>query len=187
MDDPRITPEPADKPVVYRDDLEDDAYARRLPFRGADYRKDRDHLNLLSIFWFILCGMQCFGLVILIPYTIFLLVMASSGGFGGGAAGPPPEFFYFMATIMGLSILLTGVLGTCNGLTGYYLRKRKHPTFCFVAACLACAFHIPLGTILGIFTIMVLQRESVKELFRRGDQPDLQAGRGEDDDGYYPR
>ena len=39
-----------------------------------------------------------------------------------------------------------------------------HYTFCFVMAALACAF-FPFGTILGIFTIVVLVRPGVKEMF----------------------
>jgi len=33
-----------------------------------------------------------------------------------------------------------------------------------VLACIACAF-MPFGTVLGIFTIIVLSRESVKEIY----------------------
>jgi len=36
--------------------------------------------------------------------------------------------------------------------------------FAFVMACIECLF-IPFGTILGVFTIIVLSRESVKTLF----------------------
>ena len=49
-------------------------------------------------------------------------------------------------------------------LAGWWLAKRKHYWFCFVVACLACAFS-PLGTVLGVFTIIVLLRPSVKALF----------------------
>jgi hypothetical protein len=144
-------------------------------------------LNLLSIFYFVLCGMQCFGLLLVALYMVFLIVMAASGGFGGGAKGPPPGFFTFTAAIMGVSLIISGTLAICLGLTGSYLRKRKHPVFCFVIACIIC-LNVPLGTILGVFTIMVLQRESVNELFQYGDQPPgLDARPSEDEDGYYPR
>ncbi len=36
--------------------------------------------------------------------------------------------------------------------------------FCLVVAGVECAF-MPFGTVLGVFTIAVLMRESVKELF----------------------
>lgn len=37
-------------------------------------------------------------------------------------------------------------------------------TFVFVMACVQCA-NVPFGTALGVFTILVLQRPSVKALF----------------------
>ena len=42
--------------------------------------------------------------------------------------------------------------------------RRKHYTFCFVMACVEC-LSVPFGTMLGVFTILVLNRASVKELF----------------------
>jgi len=36
--------------------------------------------------------------------------------------------------------------------------------FCFVVACIECLF-MPFGTVLGAFTIIVLMRPSVKNLF----------------------
>ena len=48
--------------------------------------------------------------------------------------------------------------------------------FCFVIACLAC-MQMPLGTILGVFTIIVLARPSVKEMFDRSSaQPQAEQG-----------
>ncbi|PYI82572.1 MAG: hypothetical protein DMF09_14100 [Verrucomicrobia bacterium] len=47
---------------------------------------------------------------------------------------------------------------------GRSLSRRKHYWFAFVVACIECIF-IPFGTILGVFTIIVLSRESVKTLF----------------------
>ena len=36
--------------------------------------------------------------------------------------------------------------------------------FCSVVACVEY-FFVPLGTVLGVFTILMLNRQSVKELF----------------------
>jgi len=49
-------------------------------------------------------------------------------------------------------------------LTGRFLAKRKRYMFCLVIACVECLF-MPFGTVLGVFTIIVLMRPSVKELF----------------------
>jgi len=48
--------------------------------------------------------------------------------------------------------------------TGRCLAKRKHYTFCLVMAAIECIF-MPFGTVLGVFTIIALNRETVKRLF----------------------
>lgn len=64
----------------------------------------------------------------------------------------------------------TAVLGgwTLGGLTAYArrcIRKRKNYTFILVIAGINCAFVMPLGTVLGVFTFVVLTRPMVKPLF----------------------
>jgi hypothetical protein len=49
-------------------------------------------------------------------------------------------------------------------LAGRALAKRRRYWFAFVIACIECIF-LPFGTILGVFTIIVLSRESTKQLF----------------------
>jgi hypothetical protein len=53
------------------------------------------------------------------------------------------------------------------------MAHRKHYTFCLVMAGVECLF-MPFGTVLGVFTILVLNRQTVKELFT----PVLNSGRG---------
>ena len=48
--------------------------------------------------------------------------------------------------------------------TARKLSKRRSHTFCMVLACVECVF-LPVGTMLGIFTIIVLNRSSVRQLF----------------------
>lgn len=49
-------------------------------------------------------------------------------------------------------------------IAGLNIRRRKAYTFCVVVGVVECVF-MPLGTILGVFTLMVLTRPSVKALF----------------------
>src|SRR5579862_419814 len=90
---PRMTPEVNERSVQRREDDEDRDYPRRRSYRQSEYRKDREHLNLLSIFYFVKCGLQCFGIVFAGLYMVLLIVMGASGGFSGpprGPGGPPP-------------------------------------------------------------------------------------------------
>lgn len=52
----------------------------------------------------------------------------------------------------------------CQALNGYFLLTRKHHLFCLIAAGIECAYP-PLGTALGVFTIVLLLQPAVKEMF----------------------
>jgi hypothetical protein len=169
MDDPRISPEGNRPPAPPRDDYDDRDYERRPSYR-ADYQfqKDRDHLNLLSSFYWVFFGFECFGLLVLPLEAIFFIGIFSTAP--SGPNGPPPELGYIMAGFMGVMWFFILAVAICLGLTAHWLRKRTHRTFCFIVACILC-INVPLGTILGVFTILVLQRPSVKELFEHGGRP----------------
>jgi hypothetical protein len=66
--------------------------------------------------------------------------------------------------IPGFIILCGWSLAVCLIIAGSFLAHRKHYTFCFVVACISCLL-MPYGTVLGVFTIIVLMRPTVKELF----------------------
>jgi hypothetical protein len=90
------------------------------------------------------------------------------------AAGPkpgeelPPEFLGWIFAIVGLLLSLLGIaMAICILLAGRCLSRNKHYTFALVMACIECLF-IPFGTILGVFTIIALSRESVRTLFSTG-------------------
>ena len=76
-----------------------------------------------------------------------------------------------MKTSLTIAIFLT-VIGITSAYTleeiatiaGRCLSRRRCYSFALVMACVECLF-IPFGTILGVFTISVLLRESVKALF----------------------
>jgi hypothetical protein len=55
--------------------------------------------------------------------------------------------------------------------TARCLGTKRHYVFCMIVAVLSC-LQIPLGTVLGVFTIVVLARPSVKELFASGRRPE---------------
>jgi len=70
-------------------------------------------------------------------------------------------FFIGFYIVMGLMILTASV---CNVLSGVFIRKRKHRIFSMVIAGLNC-LQIPFGTALGVFTLVVLARPSVKSAY----------------------
>jgi len=127
--------------------------------------RDSEHLRLLSIFHYVLAGIV--GLCACIPLihvTIGVLMVSGRFPLDGGGQGPPPEFgwiFVIMGSVFVLggwttAILLLSAAGR--------LRKRRNWTYCFVVACIGCLF-MPLGTVLGVFTILTLSRPTVKAMF----------------------
>jgi hypothetical protein len=128
---------------------------------------DREHLNLLSIFHFVVGGLSLLGIAFLVlHFAIMSTVFSNPGAWKTNAPMPLPP-----AQLMGLFVILYFILGailaaSCvlNVLSGLYLRSRKYRVFSIFVAALNC-LHMPLGTILGVFTIIVLGRDSVRKLY----------------------
>jgi hypothetical protein len=57
-------------------------------------------------------------------------------------------------------------MAICILIAGRSLALRKRYSFALVIACIECLF-IPFGTILGVFTIVALSRESIRALFSK--------------------
>jgi hypothetical protein len=57
-----------------------------------------------------------------------------------------------------------------------FLGRRRHRTFSLIVGGLNCLL-VPFGTVLGVFTLIVLSRPSVVALYQDQDQDQDQAGR----------
>ncbi|HQU85138.1 MAG TPA: hypothetical protein PKY59_18505, partial [Pyrinomonadaceae bacterium] len=79
----------------------------------------------------------------------------------------PKEIFGLMFTVIPAIIILCGwTLAICTIIAGRKLSKQTSYMFCIVVAAILCIF-TPFGTVLGVFTIIVLMRDSVKALFNK--------------------
>ncbi len=67
--------------------------------------------------------------------------------------------------MVGLVLSLTGTI--CLLLAGYWLRRYRNRVFIFIVAGLSC-LSMPYGTVLGIFTFVVLRRPVAEQLFAGG-------------------
>ena len=77
----------------------------------------------------------------------------------------PPAIIGWMFVIFAAVFITIGWVFAAFVLTaGRFLAKRRHYMFCLVMGGVECIF-MPFGTVLGVFTIIVLMRESVKQLF----------------------
>jgi hypothetical protein len=89
-----------------------------------------------------------------------------SGAFENAGPGeaPPPELGWFFVVIGGLVVGLSWAVAICAIIAGLSLARRKRYIFCIVIAAVLCLW-MPLGTILGVLTLVVLLRDSVKQQF----------------------
>jgi len=78
---------------------------------------------------------------------------------------PPPPWFGAIFTGLGALVFVSVEgMAALSFFTGRFLSRRQHHTFCVVISILNC-LSLPFGTALGVFSILVLQRSSVKALF----------------------
>lgn len=134
--------------------------------------EDAKNLDLLSTFHYIVGGIT--ALFSCMPFIhVFIGVAMVTGKFVDDSkdSGPPEALFGWLFIIMGaLFILLGWSLAVCMVIAGKKLKSRQGIMFCMVVAGIECML-IPFGTVLGVFTLIVLNRETVKELFAQAQTP----------------
>ena len=134
--------------------------------------EDESHLHLLSVFHFLMGGLYTLGIGFIALHFFFMRMIMmmpqtarASTSVGIPATPPPPvmppEIMNIMLVFYILAALVIASLATGNILAGVWLKKRIQHTLTFVIAAINCAF-FPFGTVLGVFTIIVLQRPTVK-------------------------
>ena len=129
--------------------------------------QDAEHLRLLSIFHYVVAGVDGFCSFFPLLYTVvgFVFVALSHHPPANPAQEVPPAALGWVFVGLGIFLFLLGaVFAFVLALASRSLSRRKHYWFAFVVACIECIF-VPFGTILGVFTIIVLSRQSVKTLF----------------------
>jgi hypothetical protein len=139
-----------------------------VPLPVLDQQKrDIEHIRLVAILHFVFGGLAMLGILfLLIHYFILHTVFANPDLWKSqpNSTPPPKEFFevfVWMYVFVGLLLASACLL---NLLSGFFLLKRRHRVFSLVIAGLNC-LQIPFGTALGILTILVLLRDSVRELY----------------------
>lgn len=128
--------------------------------------QDRENLQLLSIFYYIFAGLtalvSCFPVIHL---SVGIMMLSGTLPMEPGAGGPPLQLFGWLFVLIPILIILAGWgIAVAYFLTGRFLGLRQHYLYCQILAGITC-MSFPFGTILGIFTIVVLSRPSVRALF----------------------
>jgi len=144
-------------------------YETHSRFSSATREKDKQHLKTLSIFYFIFAGFSAFAALlslILIPVGVWLASMTDTRR---GALSP--EFGYFFIGLGAFLLVWRGVYAFLMFHAGKSLRRQKRWKFVFIMAIVDCVLGGMPGIVLGVFTLIVLNRPSVKELFAESESP----------------
>ena len=134
--------------------------------------RDAENLRHLAIAHYVMGGLtallSCFPLI-----HVGMGVAMVSGKFPMAVYGsmlPEGRMVGWIFIGIGSLVILLGLtIASLMILTGRWLSARKNKAFCFIIACIEC-INMPLGTILGVFTLVVLQKSSVAALFNKSEQ-----------------
>ncbi|MDF2817502.1 MAG: rane protein [Stenotrophomonas rhizophila] len=140
-----------------------------LPPAPALSLEDASHLRLLSIFHYVVAGLTAlFSLFPLIHVGIGIAALSGAMPIesNGGAASPDEtRLFGWLFIGIGSFVILCGLtLASFMAYAGRCLARQRRHTLCLVVAALSCMC-MPLGTVLGVFTLIVLLRPAVKAAF----------------------
>ena len=123
---------------------------------------DSEHLNLLSIFYFIFGGLTIFTSFIILAYiTIFSAIFTNIPIEDSDIENFPLEIIFYAFAALFIFVFGYGILLIIAGVN---IRKKAKRVFSLVVGALAI-LSFPFGTALGVFSIIVLTRNSVVELY----------------------
>lgn len=126
--------------------------------------QEEQNLDLLAIFHYILGALTgLFSCIPIIHLVIGIVLLA--GNYNGGDVTPRSIALIFI--ILAVIIILVGwIFAIMIIIAGRRLKERRAYNYCLVVAFMECLI-VPFGTVLGVFSIVTLTKETVKELFFR--------------------
>ena len=143
--------------------------AEKVDSKEKTMNQDEQYLNLLSIFHYVVGALTALFSCIFIMHIVMGILMLT-GDFGDDA--PPPIFAWFFVLIPSIFMLTGWTLAGFIIATGRKLKHRTSHMFCLVVAGCECLI-MPFGTVLGVFTIIVLMKDSTKKLFSSNQVAEL--------------
>ncbi len=132
----------------------------------SNMSNDKGYLASLAVAHYVVGGIGvCFACIPLLHLVMGIALV--TGNLQSHAAQSPPDAFGWIFVAAGAVFFLIGqAIAVTIIVSGRFLAKQKHYMFSFIIACIMCAF-FPFGTILGVFTIIVLSRDNVKRIYGR--------------------
>lgn len=127
---------------------------------------DEEHLKLLSLGYMISAGISAvfslFGLMYAFMGAMFTAIARMPASQQGE---PPPPFVGWVLGGFGLAFFIGFLtLGLLKYKAAVAIKQKRSRTFCLVLAAISC-LEMPYGTVLGVFTFIVLGRDSIARQF----------------------
>ena len=140
-----------------------DSLDRLSSSTASTVEQTRSHLRLLGIFY-ILFGLLALPVLALFGFHDMILDQALANTHDPEMR----EAIERIANMIGFAVVFFVLL---HVIVGFYIgrcfRKQRRYTLCMISAVLAC-LSFPIGTILGVFSIIVLTNPEAKYLFEKG-------------------
>lgn len=132
--------------------------------------RDESHLDALKICYYLSAGLNGLGLCFMVlHFMLFHSVLGMEGIFESSDS----KDAIVVQQIMGMMVWVYGVIGAwmitqivLNFLTARAIAQRHKPLLVQITAGINC-LSIPLGTVLGVFTYVILARPAVHAQFKR--------------------
>jgi len=145
------------------------------PVYRAPINPDQEHLNLIAIFHYVLSGLSVLYIPFLfIHYSMMSTMMTTMMNSPKmreqmqeqGSTVDPAAFlhiFVWFYIFMGAWGLVSLILNISSGIC---IQRRQSRLFSLIVAGFNC-INLPLGTVLGVFTIILLIRPSIIALYQQ--------------------
>jgi hypothetical protein len=144
---------------------------------------DQEHLRLLALLHYIAGGLTIAFSSLFIVHTLFFAFLASHPQWIADhrlhqVAIQPFALMRMLAFVMGSVVVLGIAFGVAQILSGRFIARRRYRGISLGVAILNLLL-IPYGTLLGVFTLVVLARDNVRDLYlqaqrqKHTEQPQL--------------
>ena len=137
--------------------------------------KDLEHLKLLGIFHYIWGALSLLGGIVIGGYFLVIGIIlmnnppTSTASEDSGTASMAGGILIGVGVVLFFIVVVYGILTLMAG--GKYRKHQGGYRFCFILAIVTLVIGGIPGIVLGIFSLIVLSRETVKALFRGQSLP----------------
>jgi hypothetical protein len=136
------------------------------PPQPGGRQQDEQNLDALAICHFIYAGLVGLGALLVGLWLLFATVLTTRVATSRSGGPEAAAIVGIVDVVLGVVLVLILAKAVLLAYSGVCLRRRRNRTLSFVLACITC-INIPLGTVLGVFTLVVLSRPSVKALYEQ--------------------